>query len=231
MMSYELTGEKPFETVYLHGMVRDEHNRKMSKSMGNALDPLDLIPKYGTDALRMALVVGSTPGQDMALGESKIKGYRNFTNKIWNASRFVLLRISDGDLASGEIGTNALKDLDYDTNLLTDQDKSILKSFEETKKYVTDKLNTYKFSLAGEKAYEYFWHQFCDIYIEECKAQLENDQISENTKKILIKLLSESLILLHPFVPFVTEAVWQELRKIAPNLTESIMVSTWPKNL
>ncbi|MFH1712233.1 MAG: valine--tRNA ligase, partial [Patescibacteria group bacterium] len=111
MMGLELTGKIPFKTVYLHGLVRDEHNRKMSKSLGNSLDPLDLIAKYGTDALRVALVVGATPGQDMAVGENKIKGYRNFTNKIWNASRFVSLRVTEGDLQSGELGEAKLSDL------------------------------------------------------------------------------------------------------------------------
>lgn len=229
MMGLELTGQVPFETVYLHGMVRDENNRKMSKSSGNALDPLDLIPKYGTDALRMALVVGSTPGQDMAIGESKIKGYRNFSNKIWNASRFVILRVTNGDLKTGLIGGEVAADLDINKNALTKADENILHLHTTVIQSVTKKLAEYKFSQAGEELYEYFWHEFCDVYIEAAKAQLEDEKAKENTKKILVKVLSESLVLLHPFIPFVTEAVWQELRKIYPELTEFIMVSSWPE--
>ena len=229
MMGLELTGKSPFKTVYLHGLVRDEQNRKMSKSLGNALDPLEIIPKYGTDALRMALVVGGTPGQDMAVGESKIKGYRNFSNKIWNASRFVMLRVSDGDIQTGEIGTAKIDNLDIDEKILTATDKEILKKHDQVIKSVTKKLNEFKFSHAGEEIYEYFWHEFCDVYIEASKPQLEDEKTKENTKKILIKILSESLTLLHPFIPFVTEAVWQELKEIYPKLSDSIMISRWPK--
>jgi valyl-tRNA synthetase len=224
----EFTGKVPFETVYFHGLVRDEKNRKMSKSLGNVLDPLDIIPKYGTDALRMALVVGSAPGQDLAVGESKIKGYRNFSNKIWNASRFVLLQVSNGDLRTGEIGAARLDSLDINKATLTNQDKAILKDLENVKKSVTEKLDKFRFSQAGEELYEFFWHTFCDIYIEKAKEQIADEKFKDNTKKILIKILSESLILLHPFVPFVTEAVWQELRKVYPDLSKSIMISRWP---
>lgn len=239
----EFTDKSPFETVYFHGLVRDEKNRKMSKSLGNVLDPLDIIPKYGTDALRMALVVGSAPGQDLAVGESKIKGYRNFSNKIWNASRFVLLQATGGDLQTGKIGDIKIDDLNIDEKILTDADKDILAKHKEIIKSATNKIDKFRFSQAGEELYEYFWHQFCDIYIEAAKGQLANEnnqeprdnnqtnsniQISNNTKKVLIKVLSESLVLLHPFVPFVTEAVWQELRKISPNLSESIMIAKWP---
>lgn len=229
MMGLELTGKVPFEKVYLHGMVRDEQNRKMSKSLGDALDPLDLIPKYGTDALRMALVVGSAPGQDLVMGESKIKGYRNFSNKIWNASRFVILRVTNGDLKTGEIGSETIDGFEINEKILSDADEKVLRSHTDVIKSVTKKLDEYKFSQAGEELYEYFWHEFCDVYIEAAKSQLEDDKTRENTKKILIKILSESLIMLHPFVPFVTEAVWQELRKISTNLSESIMISKWPK--
>ena len=231
MMGLELTGEAPFETVYLHGLVRDEQNRKMSKSLGNVLDPLDIIAKYGTDALRIGLVVGSTPGQDIAVGESKIKGFRNFTNKIWNASRFVSLRVTDGDLQSGELGESKIGDLKIDEKLLTDADKKILEEHKETVKSVTENINKFKFSFAGEKLYEYFWHSFCDRYIEESKEQLEanNLELATNTKKILIKILSETLVMLHPYIPFVTEAVWQEIKVFTPELSESIIISRWPE--
>ncbi len=228
MFGLEFTGKAPFETVYLHGLVRDEKNRKLSKSLGNALDPLDLIPKYGTDALRMSLVVGNGPGQDICLGENKVKGYRNFANKIWNASRFVLLRVTNGDLKSGEIGNEKIMNLDIDEELLTTEDKYILNKHENIKKEVTEKIEKMRFSLAGEAMYDYFWHDFCDKYIETSKSQLENEKIKENTKKILIKILKESMQMLHPFVPFVTEAVWQELRKIY-ELEEFVMIAKWPK--
>jgi valyl-tRNA synthetase len=242
MMGLELTGKVPFHTVYLHGLVRDEHGRKMSKSLGNVLDPLDIIDEYGTDALRMGLVVGATPGQDVAVGKSKIKGYRNFSNKIWNASRFVTLRVSEGDLVSGELGAGSLENLDIDESILTDADKEVLKVHKLTKSKVKEHLDKYQFSLAGETLYDYFWHTFADVYIEATKAQLQkaseaagaaeaNEPVSENTKKILIKVLSETLVMLHPFVPFVTEAVWQELRKIHPKLDKSIMIAEWPKEL
>ena len=225
----EFTDQVPFETVYFHGLVRDEQNRKMSKSLGNTLDPLDLIPKYGTDALRMALVVGSTPGQDIAVGESKIRGYRNFSNKIWNASRFVILRVTDGDLQTGTIGNMKLSNLEVDKKLLTAADKELIQYHTKFIKSVTDKIDKFRFSQAGEELYDFFWHIFCDIYIEQSKSQLDDEKVKENTKKILIKTLIESLVLLHPFVPFVTEAVWQELRKSYPELTESIMIAKWPK--
>ncbi len=228
MMGLELTGKAPFKTVYLHGLVLNEDGSKMSKSSGKNIDPLDVIDKYGTDALRMALIVGSTPGQDLALGESRIKGYRNFSNKIWNASRFVALRVSDGDLQSGEIGKKKINDLDIDEKLLTKADKEILKNHETTIKKVTDHLDKFRFSLAGEEIYHYFWHVFADIYIEASKDQLEDEKTKENTKKVLIKVLTESLVLLHPFVPYVTEAVWQDLREVYGGLDESIMISSWP---
>ncbi|OQA04806.1 MAG: Valine--tRNA ligase [bacterium ADurb.Bin400] len=231
MFGLEFTGKSPFETVYLHGLVRDEHNRKMSKSLGNSLDPLDLIPKYGTDAVRMALVVGSTPGQDIPIGEGKIKGYRNFSNKIWNASRFTILRVSEGDLKTGEIGGESVSDLAIDQELLSPADQQILSRHQEVKRDVSRMLNEFRFSLAGETLYDYFWHTFADIYIEASKNQLAPDadqRIRENTKKILIKLLSETLIMLHPFMPFVTEAVWQELREIFPSLPKYLIIAKWP---
>lgn len=231
MMGLELTSEIPFETVYLHGLIRNEDNSKMSKSSGKSIDPLDVIAKYGADALRMALVVGSTPGQDMALSEAKIKGYRNFTNKIWNASRFVSLRVTDGDLQSGELGESKIGDLKIDEKLLTDADKKMLASHKSIKLKVKSHVDKFQFSMAGESLYEYFWHEFCDKYIEESKVQLEADNLElvTNTKKILIKILSETLVMLHPYIPFVTEAVWQELRVFTPGLSESIIISHWPE--
>ncbi len=233
MFGLEFTGRVPFETVYLHGLVRDEQNRKMSKSLGNVMDPLDLIPKYGTDALRMALVVGSAPGQDLPIGEGKIKGYRNFSNKIWNASRYVILRVSEGDLQLGEIGDCRILELDHlEGGKHTVENQRMLDEHKSVKEEVTKLLNNFKFSLAGEKLYEYFWHTFADVYIEETKKyfnELGDKQVKENTKKVLVKVLSESLVMLHPFMPYVTEAVWQDLRQIYPDLAGSIMIAGWPE--
>jgi len=258
MMGLELTDKAPFKTVYLHGLVRDEKNRKMSKSLGNGIDPLEVIDKYGADALRMALVVGSAPGQDIPVGENKIRGYRNFSNKIWNASRFVSLRVSDGDLREGTVGEYRIENIKYNEKLLTKADKSILEAHKDIKLKVKKYIDDFKFSLAGETLYEYFWHEFCDKYIEQAKEQLgmnnesriknndknepdsknhnssfviHNSGLTDNTKKILIKILSESLVMLQPFVPYVTEAVWQELREIYPALSESIMIAEWPHSV
>lgn len=229
MMGLYFTGKAPFESVYIHGLVRDKNNQKMSKSKGNVINPIDVADLYGTDAVRMALIFGTSPGADSSISEEKIKGMRNLSNKIWNASRFVMLRVSDGDLKSGEIGISKLDNLNIEQSLLTEKDAEILAKHKEIKTLTTKKLDEYKYSQAGEELYDYFWHQFCDQYIETAKTQLEDDRTAKNTKKVLIKVLTETLQMLHPFVPFVTEAVWQELRNIYPRLDESIMISKWPK--
>lgn len=252
MLGSYTTDKVPFEKVYLHGMVRDKDRQKMSKSKGNVVDPLGVAELYGTDAVRMALAFGTAAGNDIIISEEKIRGMRNFVNKIWNASRFVMLRVTDGDLQSGEIGQGDIDDLNIDKNLFTAADKKVLQLHTKTIKSVTEKLNKYRFSQAGEELYNYFWHEFCDIYIEAAKSQLQAEmdhkqnkqrtsansnetmkqyshEVSDNTKKILVKILSETLIMLHPFVPFVTEAVWQELKNIYPKLDKSIMISNWPK--
>ena len=258
MLGLYITDKVPFRQVYLHGLVRDKDRQKMSKSKGNVIDPLGVAELYGTDAVRMALVFGVAAGNDVVISEEKIRGMRNFANKIWNASRFVILRLTEGDLKSGEIGNENIDNLEIDDQLLSESDREILRSHKEIIKSVTDKLGKYRFSQAGEELYEYIWHQFCDIYIEEAKSQLNNpvistpfdelrvnsvekssgkisrqarddtNGVSENTKKILLKILSESMIMLHPFMPFVSEAVWQEIRNIVPELSDSIMVADWP---
>lgn len=228
MLGLYKTGEVPFKDVYLHGLVRDKDRQKMSKSKGNVIDPLGVADLYGPDAVRMALVFGTTAGSDVVISEEKIKGMRNFSNKIWNASRFVLLRVTDGDLQTGQIGDQSIKDLVFDEKSLTSADKKIYKKHREVIKKVTSEIENYKFSHAGEALYHYFWHDFCDVYIEASKSQLDTDT-ALNTKKMLIRLLLESMIMLHPFMPFVTEAVWQELRKVYPKLSDSIMITSWPK--
>ncbi len=244
MMGLYVTGKVPFRDVYLHGLVRDQDRQKMSKSKGNVINPLGVAETYGSDAVRMALVFGTSAGNDAIISEEKIRGMRNFANKIWNASRFVLLQVSGGDIREGKLGSARLDNLDIDKTILTENDKAILRDMELVQASITDKLDKFRFSQAGEELYEFFWHNFCDSYIECAKVQIEGDRnlnqetegviksesdkhILENTKKILIKILSESLIMLHPFVPYVTEAVWQELRAIVP-LTDSIMIAKWP---
>ncbi|MCL5410761.1 MAG: class I tRNA ligase family protein [Patescibacteria group bacterium] len=229
MLGLYETGEVPFKKVYMHGLVRDKDRQKMSKSKDNVINPLGVAEQYGTDAVRMSLIFGTSAGNDAIISEEKIRGMRNFVNKVWNASRFVMLRVSSGDIQTGEIGEIKIDDLNIDEKLLTGPDKEILKKHEEIKKSIGKKLDEYRFSHAGEEIYDYFWHDFCDVYIEASKSQFEDDKLNANTKKILIKVLSETLIMLHPFVPFVTEAVWQELRNIYPKLSKSIMISRWPK--
>jgi len=229
MLGLYATGKVPFKNVYIHGIVRDKNNQKMSKSKGNVINPIDIADIYGTDAIRIALVFGTSAGADSSISEEKIKGMRNFSNKIWNASRFVLLRVSEGDLKTGEVGNSSISDLNLDKNALTPADQEIIKQHKEIIKSATSKIEKYQFSQAIEELYEYFWHIFADVYIEESKTQLDDPKFREQTKKILIKVLTESLSLLHPFMPFVTEAVWQEIKKIYPKLKDSIMIADWPK--
>ncbi len=179
-----LSGKAPFHTVYLHGLVNDAHGKKMSKSKGNVVNPLTLTEKYGTDALRMALIVGNTPGTDLALQEDKVKAYKLFSNKIWNITRFVLSREK-----KGEINPERKKELD---DLITD---------------VTEDMENYRFYLVAEKLYHYVWHIFADKIIEESKSD-------ENSTATLYYILEISLKLLHPFMPFITEEIWSHLDNI-----------------
>ena len=189
-----LSGKVPFHTVYLHGLVNDAQGKKMSKSKGNVIDPLVLTEKYGTDALRMTLIVGNTPGTDLSLREEKIKGYKNFANKIWNIARFVLSQEKSGK-----------------------PDKKLVSEFDKIAKDVTADMESYRFYIAAEKIYAYVWHRFADEIIEESKKL----PISSAT---LYYILENSLKLLHPFMPFITEEIWQELNK--ENL---LLVETWPQ--
>ncbi len=206
MTTYAL-GEVPFEHVYLHGLVRDKEGRKMSKSLGNGIDPLDMIAKYGTDALRVALVAGTTPGNDSRLYEDKISSYRNFVNKIWNVARFVLtvpLPPPARRGIEGEVGEVGLTDAWFKSR--------IAKVTEE----VTGHLEQYQFSLASERAYDFLWHELADWYIEINKFQPNPALVRHG--------LETALKLLHPFAPFVTEAIWQELYP-----GQLLMITPWPK--
>ena len=194
-----LTGKSPFHTVYLHGLVNDAKGKKMSKSKGNVTNPLTLTDKYGSDSLRMALIVGNTPGTDLALQEDKVKGYKNFSNKIWNITRFIL----DNQTA----GTTE------DKNALHDEWRNICSD-------ITSDMENYRFHLASEKIYHYIWHRFADELIEESKK-------NENTKNALLPIWQECLKVLHPFMPFVTEELWSMIPTTENK--KLLMVESWPK--
>lgn len=208
MLGLYRTGEVPFRDVYLHGLVRDAQRQKMSKSKGNVINPLQMTQEYGTDALRMALLVGNTPGMDMALSENKIKAYKLFSNKIWNVARFVL-----------ESG-------DYSESALLDADKKNVAEAESLAEDVTKDMETYRLYIAAEKLYHYVWDRFAAEIIEESKPILKDGGIAaESRRNALYAILMTSLKLLHPFMPFVTEAIWQELPK---KDAELLMVAKWP---
>jgi valyl-tRNA synthetase len=206
MLGQYTTGKKPFETVYLHGLVRDKDRQKMSKSKGNAIDPLSVVDKYGVDSLRMALVVGVLPGIDNAISEDKIRGYRNFANKIWNAARFVYQNVPH---APAETTLDA-------------EDQKIIDELHAQAAQITKQIEEYDFAHASENLYHYFWHTFADKIIEESKAKLADDATKASTQAMLVIMLETLLKLLHPFMPFVTEAVWQLKHK------ELLMIQSWP---
>jgi len=214
MLGTYVTGKVPFKTVYLHGLVRDKEKQKMSKSKGNVIDPLGVMDLYGTDALRMALIVGNTPGSDPVISEDKIKGYRNFATKIWNASRFVLMNLEDYN------PKNKIQ--------LSAKDKKTLKEFQKQVKEITKEMESFKFYGASEKIYHYFWHTFCDKIIEEQKPFLhgEDKKKKNASQHLLLTLLSESLKLLHPFMPFITEEIYQQLPTSGKK--SCIMIEEWP---
>jgi len=229
MMSLELTGKIPFDSVYLHGLIRDEKNRKMSKSLGNIIDPLDVIEKYGADALRFSLVVGSTPGQDLALGESKIRGYRNFSNKVWNISRFVITNFENTEYppAPRLRGAGKIQDLNVK---FSKQDQADLERLDEVVKKVSKMIEEFKFSQAGELLYDYTWHEFADKIIEQEKERLGGEDEKEQEASVLklTKILTTVLKMLHPYMPYVTEAAWSELPQEIKD-SKLLISSSWPK--
>lgn len=210
-----LTGEVPFRTVYLNGMVNDKHGKKMSKSKGNVVSPIELTDKYGADALRIGLVIGNTPGNDLALAEDKIKGYKHFCNKIWNATRFVLTNSDDATL-------------DTPKPALTARDEEILAEFNTTIASITVHYENFRFHLAGEELYHYFWNTFADIIIEEMKPRLNsNDAASKQAAQwLLLNILSANIKMLHPFIPFITEELWEILPRTKKSL---LIVEPWQK--
>jgi len=208
-----LTGDVPFKTVHLHARCTDSKGQKMSKSKGNVVDPLIMSEKYGTDALRMSLVYGIAPASDFVISEDKIRAQRNFVNKIWNATRFILMKIGDLN-PSPTLPLTGQGDQD-NVNIL-DKLKKIVKS-------TTDNLNKYRFGQASEDLYQFFWHDFCDVYIESTKNK------GPEVIPVLIEVLVTSLKLLHPFMPFVTETIYQETKEVFKQKEKMLITSTWPK--
>jgi valyl-tRNA synthetase len=230
MLGLKCTGQVPFHYVYLHGLVRDEQGRKMSKSLGNALDPLDLIQEYGADALRFTLLTGSTPGNDMKLSTQRVEGNRNFANKIWNAARFVIMNLEGHDLPLAQ-------DTDrFNTSYalpagdqLSLADRWILSRLEQAQNEVTRLIDSWQFGEAGRQLYEFLWNEYCDWYIEAAKVRLYDGTpaAANATAQVLAYVLENSLRLLHPYMPYVTETIWQNL----PGLNtggRALIVSRWP---
>ena len=209
----EYTGKKPFSNIFIHGLVRDSQGRKMSKSLGNGIDPLQVIDEYGADALRFMLANGNSPGNDMRYGDDKVKAARNFANKLWNASRFILMNLSD------EIEKPELPDT------LLMEDKWLLSKYNTVVKTVNDNLESFELGVASQNLYDFIWDVFCDWYIEISKSRLSaGGETSLNAQKVLVFVMSGILRLLHPFMPFITEEIWQAI----PNDCETIMLASYP---
>ena len=209
----EHMGQVPFHTVLIHGLVRDAQGRKMSKSLGNGIDPLLVIDQYGADALRFTLATGNAPGNDMRFSDEKVKASRNFANKLWNAARFVLMYLGN----------------DYSYPVLPKdlaiEDKWILSKVNTLAKEVTDNLERFELGIAVAKLYDFIWDVFCDWYIEIAKIRLQSGEGADTAKAVLVYVLTDILKLLHPFMPFITEEIYQAI----PHDTESIMISKWPE--
>ena len=228
MMGLEFTGEVPFHTVYLHGLIRDETGRKMSKSYGNVIDPLVVMDELGTDALRFTLLVGSTPGNDLNLSIKKVEANRNFANKIWNAGRFVIASI-------GHVPQAPLNDPEW-----TLADSWIWARLQTVIRDVERLFQSYQFGEAGRQIYEFFWNEFADWYVEIAKLQMaEGGDRAFYTVQTLVKVLDLSLRLLHPFTPFVTEELWGHLKSAASAQSEglapqdgwaqALIIASWPE--
>lgn len=207
----EHTGKVPFDTVLIHGLVRDAQGRKMSKSLGNGIDPLEVIGEYGADALRFTLATGNSPGNDMRFSDDKVKASRNFANKLWNAARFVLMYLGDDYKFEGLPKELAL------------EDKWIISKVNTLAKDVTANLEKFELGVAIQKLYDFIWDVFCDWYIEISKIRLQSGEGADTAKAVLVYVLTDILKLLHPFMPFITEEIYQAI----PHDTESIMISKW----
>ena len=214
--SVEQMDSQPFDTVFIHGIVRDENGVKMSKSLGNGIDPLLVIDQYGADALRMFLATGNSPGNDMRYSEKRVEACRNFANKLWNASRFVHMNIDDYDVKNELPAT------------LETEDKWILHTLNNVAKEVNENLEKFELGIALSKIYDFIWNSYCDWYIELCKARLQSEgETAQNARQVLIYVLDKILKLLHPFMPFITEEIWQTI----PHDTDSktVMLEKYPE--
>ena len=209
----EHTGQVPFDTVLIHGLVRDAQGRKMSKSLGNGIDPLEIIDEYGADALRFTLATGNSPGNDMRFSDDKVKASRNFANKLWNAARFVLMYLGEGYQYPGLPEKLAL------------EDKWIISKVNTLAKDVTANLEKFELGVAIQKLYDFIWDVFCDWYIEISKIRLQSGEDADTAKAVLVYVLTDILKILHPFMPFITEEIYQAI----PHDTESVMISKWPE--
>lgn len=214
--SLEQTGKVPFKDVFLTGLIKDSEGRKMSKSLGNGIDPLDIIDEYGADALRFTLVTGNSPGNDMRFYNERVEASRNFANKLWNATRFVLMNLDEENLNE-----------ELDMNKLEEEDKWILFKLNETVKEVTENLNKYEIGLGAQRIYDFTWDEYCDWYIEMVKSRLygEDEESKKVAQGVLLHVLKDILKILHPFMPYITEEIWQHL----PLNQEALIVSKWPK--
>lgn len=208
------TGEIPFDHVYFTGLIRDEEGRKMSKSLGNGIDPIDVIEEYGADALRFTLITGNSPGNDMRFSEDRVKANRNFANKLWNATRFVLMNLEDG------------KDYPIDKDKLELEDQWILSKLNATKAQIDKNLSSFEIGLAAGEIYDFIWNVFCDWYIEFVKPRLygEDEDRKEVALSVSNRVLSEAVALLHPFMPFITEEIWSYL----PNKKGKVIHADYP---
>ncbi len=214
--SLEQTGEVPFHHVLIHGLVRDSQGRKMSKSLGNGIDPLEIIEQYGADALRLTLMTGNAPGNDMRFYMERVEASRNFANKVWNASRFIMMNLEKAEVPE-----------EIDLTTLTGADKWILSKVNTLAKDVTDNMDKYELGIAVQKVYDFIWEEFCDWYIEMVKPRLYNDEDTTKAAALwtLKTVLANALKLLHPYMPFITEEIFCTLQ----NKEESIMISQWPE--
>ena len=212
----EQTGKTPFHHVLIHGLVRDSQGRKMSKSLGNGIDPLEVIDKYGADALRLTLMTGNAPGNDMRFYWERVEASRNFANKVWNASRFIMMNLEKAEVPA-----------DIDLSVLTGADKWILSKVNTLAKDVTENLDKYELGIAVQKVYDFIWEEFCDWYIEMVKPRLYSEEDTTKAAALwtLKTVLANALKLLHPYMPFITEEIFCTL---CPE-EESIMISSWPE--
>ena len=227
MLGIYVTGKLPFDTVYMHGMVLDAKGQKMSKSKGNVINPLDLTAKFGTDAFRIGMVVGNTPGTSLALSDDKVSAYKKFANKIWNVTRFVLSTV-EGLGPKGEV-IEGVKVVTYDPDFsqFTDVDIKLNEELDNLIKDITSDMDNFRYYLASEKIYHYFWHNFADLILEESKkviaSGVERDILSR--KQTLLHILVKSMKVMHPFMPFITEEIWASLPISSKKL---LIIENWP---